>query len=239
MKYKSIIYFVFSLLILVFTVVFAISKNSQNKEFKIALEYSKKPLFLNDSVVNKLLTQNLLLTSKKHKDSLVLNEVEAVLEDHKVIENAEAYLKPSGILGINITEREPFFLVEDTIKYFVDRKAKRFPYKSQYGNDLPTFSGFLSVEKREEVIHFLTQIQRDPFMAIEFNGLYFKDGKYYLKMRSFPFNVVLGSLNKMEHKMEKLKIFCAYQRAQDTLVGFNEINVQYANQVVALTPKEL
>lgn len=239
MKHKPIIYFVLSLVIFLITVVFAVSKNSQKKEFEIEIEYSKTPLFLNDSVVNKLLTQNLLFASKKYKDSLVLNEVESVLEHHKVIENAEAYLKPSGILGINITEREPFFLVEDTLKYFVDRKAKRFPFMSEYGAALPTFSGFLSIDKRQEVIHFLTQIERDPFLALEFDGLHFKEGKYYMKMRSFPFDVVLGSLNKMEHKMKKLKIFCAYQRAQDTLVGFNEINVQYANQVVALTTKEL
>lgn len=239
MRYKSTIYFVLSLFVFVVAVVFAFSRSKQKKELEIQIVYTKAPRFLNDSIVNKLLTQNPIFTSKKFKDSLVLNEVEAVLEDYEVIENVEVYLKPSGILGINITEREPFFLVEDTLKYFVDRKAKRFPFMPQYEAILPTFSGFLSIEKRQEVIRFLTQIEADPFLASEFKKLQYQEGKYKMEMRSFPFNVVLGSLNKMEHKMKKLKIFCAYQRAQDTLVGFNEINVQYANQVVALTPKEL
>ena len=239
MKYKSTIFVVLSLLILVVAVSFTVSKNNQKRELEIQIQYSKTPLFLNDTIVNKLLTQNPLFTSKKFKDSLVLNEIEAVLEDYDVIENAEVYLKPSGVLGINITEREPFFLVEDTLKYFVDRKAKRFPYMAQYAAVLPTFSGFLSVEKRKEVIRFLTQIEDDAFLTSEFKVLQYEAGKYQMKMRSFPFNVVLGSLHKMEHKMKKLKIFCAYQRAQDTLGGFHEINVQYANQVVALTPKEL
>jgi len=238
MKYKSILFFVLSLLILVFAVLFAAYKNNQIKTYEVLIEYPETPHFINDSIVNKLLTQNPFFTSGKLKDSLVLNEVEAVLEQHAVVENAEVYLKPSGILGIKITERKPFFLVEDTLKYFVDKKAKRFPFAAQYEGALPVFSGHLPEEKTPEVIQFLSHIEEEPFLTSELKTLRYQNEKYEMTLRSFPFQVVLGSLQKIDHKIEKLKIFCAYQRAQDTLVGFKQINVQYANQVVALTPKE-
>ncbi len=238
MKYKSILFFVLSLLILVFAVLFAVYKNNQIKTFEVLIEYPETPHFINDSIVNKLLTQNPFFTSGKLKDSLVLNEVEAVLEQHAVVENAEVYLKPSGILGIKITERKPFFLVEDTLKYFVDKKAKRFPFAPYYEQALPVFSGHLPEEKTPEVIQFLSRIEEEPFLTSELKALRYQNEKYEMTLRSFPFQVVLGSLQKIDHKIEKLKIFCAYQRAQDTLVGFKQINVQYANQVVALTPKE-
>ena len=36
--------------------------------------------------------------------------------------------------------------------------------------------------------------------------------------------------------VEKLKVFCAFQNVQDTLSGYEQINLTYSNQVVATTP---
>jgi hypothetical protein len=54
-------------------------------------------------------------------------------------------------------------------------------------------------------------------------------------LRSFPFQVVLGDSTQLKNKLEKLKIFCAFQTSQDSLIGYDKINLSYKNQVVATT----
>jgi len=239
MSRKTIFFLVFNVALVAFAAVFGKVQNGAKKNLKMVIQYDRPPSFLTDSIVNKLLTQNASLAFNQHKDSLVLNQVETVLEQNAVVEKAEVFLEPSGILGIKITEREPFFLVEDTLNYFVDRKAKRFPFAANFSNPMPTFKGTLPEEKREEVVELLLKLQEDSFLAYELNTLAYRNGNYQLKLQSFPFVVTLGGVQKMDEKIEKLKIFCAYQKAQDTLRGFEEINLQYENQVVALTPDAL
>jgi len=45
--------------------------------------------------------------------------------------------------------------------------------------------------------------------------------------------VVLGDSTQLAKKLEKLKIFCAFQTAQDSLKGYDKINLSYEKQVVA------
>jgi hypothetical protein len=58
---------------------------------------------------------------------------------------------------------------------------------------------------------------------------------YTLELRSFPFQVILGDSTQLKHKLEKLRIFCAFQISQDSLKGYDRINLSYDNQVVATT----
>ena len=169
------------------------------------------------------------------KDSLVLDEIEVALEQNEVIENAEAFLKPSGTIGVKVTERKPFFLVEDTLKYFVDKKAERFPFYEKYDEIIPLFRGPLHKDRMKEVIRFFIQFEQDSFIQSELRALSFNDGNYFITLRSFPFKIIFGDSYRLKAKIKKLKIFCAFQRAQDTLRGYNIINLKYKNQVVAKT----
>ena len=45
----------------------------------------------------------------------------------------------------------------------------------------------------------------------------------------------LSSGSSKAQKIEKLKIFCAFQNIQDSLRGYKKINLTYSNQVVATT----
>jgi len=54
-------------------------------------------------------------------------------------------------------------------------------------------------------------------------------------LRSFPFKVILGDASQLNEKLEKLKVFCAFQLNQDSLKGYDKINLSYDKQVVATT----
>ena len=235
MTYKKVIFLFFCFGFMLFLVIITQKQNRQNQTLNIEILFEKKPHILNDSIVNKLLTQNQKQSFNMVKDSLVLNEVEVALEQNEVIENAEAFLKPSGTIGVKVRERKPFFLVEDTLKYFVDKKAERFPFYEKYDEIIPLFRGSLHKDRMKEVIRFFIQFEQDSFIQSELIALSFNDGNYFITLRSYPFKIIFGDSYRLKAKIKKLKIFCAFQRAQDTLKGYNIINLKYKNQVVAKT----
>ena len=73
------------------------------------MSYSNPPRFLNDSIVNKLLTQNLLSKYSLQKDSLDLNILENQMNKIPEFKNVEIFLFPEGELTFQITERKPLF----------------------------------------------------------------------------------------------------------------------------------
>ena len=45
--------------------------------------------------------------------------------------------------------------------------------------------------------------------------------------------IVITSLDEISEKIKKLKVFCAFQKVQDSLTNYKKINLSYINQVVA------
>jgi hypothetical protein len=70
-------------------------------------------------------------------------------------------------------------------------------------------------------------------MKSELKTLYLEDASYHLKLKSYPFEIVFGNENALIEKIEKLKVFCAFQNIQDSLTNYQKINLTYTNQVVA------
>ena len=81
----------------------------------------------------------------------------------------------------------------------------------------------------------IVKLRKDALLESELETLYLENHEYILDMRSFPFQVVLGDSTQLKNKLEKLKIFCAFQTSQDSLIGYDKINLSYKNQVVATT----
>ena len=68
-----------------------IRHNSKN-DLNLQILYLEKPLILNDSVVNKLLTQNLQGKFLLKKDDLDLNILEKKMKSIPEVENVEFYI---------------------------------------------------------------------------------------------------------------------------------------------------
>ena len=82
----------------------------------------------------------------------------------------------------------------------------------------------------------IEKLKLDSFISTELETLYLEGSTYKMQLKSYPFEVVLGSPSLLNEKIEKLKVFCAFQNVQDSLSGYKKINLTYLNQVVAITP---
>ena len=230
-RYLSILILIFSIALIISVSIFGILRNQTKKSFKKSIIYSGENVFLNDSLVNKLLTQIFHDKFLKTKDSLDLNIIESELKNNHFIEKVEVYWKFYDFLEIKIKEREPLYILKNE-KYYVDSNGKSFPMK-KIKKDLPEVYAKLSNDNLNMITKFILRINQDNFMRRELNKIYFENNEFKINLKSFDFNIIFGNSKRFKEKVEKLKVFCAFQNAQDSLKNYPVVNLNYLNQVIA------
>jgi cell division protein FtsQ len=231
--YKSVIFLTVMILLLGGLFWFSHYKNSARAVSDFKISFTHSPLLLDTLLVNKLLTQNLDAQLKLLKESLDLNMLETQLKRTPEVKNIEVFKLPQGRLAVELTERKPIFEVASSKHYFGDAKGILFAYQSIDTLSLPIFKTDSSSTSLASTADLIAKLKMDPLLEIELEEISLKNNQYTLELKSFPFEVVLGDSTELRKKLEKLKIFCAFQTSQDSLNGYDKINLSYENQVVA------
>ena len=219
--YKSAIFLTVMFLLLGGVFWFSHHNNSTREVSNIKISFTHPTLLLDSLLVNKLLTQNLYTQSKLLKESLDLNMLETQLKRTPEVQNIEVFKLPQGGLAVELTERKPLFEVTSGKRYFGDAEGVLFTYQSIDTLSLPIFKMDSTSTSIAPAADLIAKLKTDPLLEME--------------LKSFPFEVVLGDSTQLRKKLEKLKIFCAFQTSQDSLKGYDKINLSYENQVVATT----
>ena len=230
-RYLKILILIFSITFITSVSIYGILRNLNKKSFEKNIIYIGNNVFLNDSIVNKLLTQIQGDKYLKSKDSLDLNYIESELKNNQFIEKVEVYWKFHDFLEIKIKEREPLYILKNK-NFFVDSYGKFFPMK-KIEKDLPKVFTKLSKNNLNIITKFILRINQDNFMKRELNKIYFENNEFKINLKSYDFNIIFGNSKRLNEKVEKLKVFCAFQNAQDSLKNYPVINLNYLNQVIA------
>ncbi len=230
-SYLKILVLIFSITFIIYVSTYGILKNQNKKSFEKSIIYYGNNVFLNDSIVNKLLTQILNDEYLKSKDSLDLNIIESELKKNHFIEKVEVYWKFYDFMEIKIKEREPLYILKNE-KFYVDSYSKFFPMK-KIEKDLPKVFTKLSKDNLNTITNFILRINQDNFMRSELNKIYFENNEFKINLKSYDFNIIFGNSKRINEKVEKLKVFCAFQNAQDSLKNYPVVNLNYLNQVIA------
>ena len=233
MKVKNYAFFGLIFLLVLSLSGFAHFKNKDREvtEFVISFEFNYSR-FLNDSVVNKLLIQNTQSLPWKSLDSLDLNMLESLIEKNPFIQNAEVFNYPQGIVGVRIQERKPVLRILGDANYYIDQFANKVPVSKRYSPNVPVFIGILSEARKKEVLYILKAIKQDLFFERELAVIFIKNNSYYLELRSFDFEIEIGRLNDFSAKLDKLKVFCAYQQNNESEKQYKHISLKFKNQIV-------
>ena len=78
---------------------------------------------------------------------------------------------------------------------------------------------------------FLKLIQ---FLEGQVESFWVEDEQIFTNLKSFDFNVKIGNSNKIKEKIKKLKAYCAYYNKDSSNLNFNQIDLTYNNQLVAI-----
>jgi cell division protein FtsQ len=209
-------------------------KNRARTLDKFSVEFTHPALLLDTLLVNKLLTQNFKTQSNEDKESLDLNMLEAQLKRTQEVQNVEIYQLPQGGLSVAVTERKPLFELESHTRFLGDVEGVLFKYQP-IGLRLPILKMDSINATISSSADLISKLKQDPLLDFELETISLDEIGYTLELRSFPFQVILGDSTQLKHKLEKLRIFCAFQISQDSLKGYDRINLSYDNQVVATT----
>ena len=209
-------------------------KNRARTLDKFSVEFTHPALLLDTLLVNKLLTQNFKIQSNEDKESLDLNMLETQLKRTQEVQNVEIYQLPQGGLSVAVTERKPLFEFESHTRFLGDVEGVLFKYQP-IGLRLPILKMDSINATISSSADLISKLKQDTLLDFELETISLDEIGYTLELRSFPFQVILGDSTQLKHKLEKLRIFCAFQISQDSLKGYDRINLSYDNQVVATT----
>ena len=206
-----------------------------DKVLKLEILHTQTPLFLNDSLVNKLLTQNMSHKLVMSKDSLDLNILENQMSSIPEIKNVQTYITLENKLFLSITEREPLFKVVSSPPRFSDLNGKLFTFKTIDSLYVPSFETSSSTISISLTAKFIKKLLADPFLRRELEKVYLKNNNYQIKLKSYDFKIIFGKPTRIAKKIKKLKVFCTLINDKDSMENYTNINLSYMKQIVALT----
>ena len=233
MKFKNKIFFGFTLIGLILISAFANQQNKQREIGHVSINFENDgPNFLSLSFVNKLLIQNIGELSCYTKDSLDLDKLESLLESTPYILNAEVFCFPEGTLGINILEKMPIVMIQGDKTYYMDNFGSEFPSSESYSPLVPIYIGKLNSLHKSNLLSLVNFFNEDPFFKSELKIIYHKSNSFYVRLKSYDFEVEIGSMTMVLDKLLRLKVFCAYQNNNELEKKYKLISLKFKNQIV-------
>lgn len=189
-------------------------------------------LYVTEEVVNKLLIQNNASASAIDKETLDLNRVESLLNQHEMIENAEVYLTLDGRLKADVSQRKPIGRVIGNSSFYLDRNGEVMPLSRFYSARVPLMFGF-SDTNISKVFPVVNYIRNDEFLTRHITGVKrLRGDKYQLELRELDFEVFFGDSSDVALKFNNFKAFYKKALKEKKLDTYKKVNLQFGDQVV-------
>lgn len=213
---------------------FSAQRNGGRKITNLQVEFTdENSPFITLSTVNKLLIQNTDTLTSITKETLVLKEMETRLLQNPMVSDAQVFVTVDGTLGAMIKQRNPIARVAGSPNYYVDEDGKTMPLSSVYAARVPLITG-TSKNNFTELTPLLLKLRDDEFMRQSVVGLHkYRDGTVELRMRKHDFKVFFGKVKDIDKKIQNYKAFYQKTKRDKTLTGYELVNLQFGNQVVA------
>ena len=107
------------------------------------------------------------------------------------------------------------------------------PLSTNYSSRVPLVTGFVTKNELYNVYVVAKKIQSDEFLKNHVTEIHQKEnGNIDLKFRLNDFRIQLGSLDRLDKKINNLKAF--YQKAMKdgTLNSYSAVNLRFDKQVI-------
>lgn len=220
----------------VFLLLFFARQRFQNREItKIEVDFTRNSNhFLSQKMLITLLKKNMDNSVKMYVNAVDLNKLEAVLNDHKMIEKAEVFFNGNAEIVAKVKQKEAIARVFDNGRsYYLDEEANEMPLSEIYSARVPLIYGKLAQQQKEGVSKLMKTILEDEFLKASVVAITMKSNKdVILYVRDFDFEVYFGPLEDIEEKLRKYKVFVQFYRKNKKEEVYKSINLNYNKQVI-------
>lgn len=177
--------------------------------------------------------------------NLEVERMERVLERNPFVLDAETYVDQLNVLHIKVQQREPVLRILDNNKgnYYLDKDGKKMPPSPNIaarvivatGNISPYVADFQ--EKKHTTLKDLFALTQllltDEFLASFIQQIHVNDdGEFLLVPLVGDQKIELGKGEKLEDKLNRLKIFYQHGIPYAGWQVYKTINLKYSGQVV-------
>lgn len=222
------------ILLVGFLFAFSNQRNSVRKvDLKAPVFIGENKLFITDQTVSKLLIQNQRPLTEQPKDIIDLNELEVALNSNSMIKKAEVFMSVEGELYTEIEQKRPIARVSSNASYYIDDDGSYMPLSSNYTARVPLVTGNVNKNSLETVYEFANAVDQDEFLkkhVIEIRQN--DDNTIDFRIRKSDFTVHLGTLKKLDKKINNFKAF--YQKAfkDKILETYTRVDLKFDKQVI-------
>jgi len=225
---KLLIFTMLFLAMLVVSVTANVNNNRNNDD--IIINYPQQSYFNKQLYVENLMQDEYYAGLLKEN---LYNTIEESISDTPGIQKAELYKLYNGNIIIDLYDREPLAFINLDSKFFIDEESNLIK-DDNLKLDLPTLSPNLSEKDINEIVKIILEINKDKYLSGQVDRFWVQDEQIFTSLKSFDFNIKIGSSYNIKDKIKKLKAYCAYYNKELSNLNFNQIDLTYSNQLVAI-----
>ncbi|OBX22483.1 MULTISPECIES: cell division protein FtsQ/DivIB [Bizionia] len=225
----------FFLLVLVVGL-FAFSSKKNDKRLVSSPEINfngEDNLFITHETVSKLLIVNQGGAKNVPKETIDLNLLESALNSNPMIKSAQVFVDINGRLVADVEQKKPIARVEHSVSFYIDDDGNYMPLSTNYTARVPLVTGDVSKNDLQNVYEMAMKVKDDAFLRKHVTSIHqHKDKSISLRLRQCSFEVYVGGLEKLDKKINNLKVFYKKAFKEKILNNYSKVNLQFDSQVV-------
>ena len=220
--------------LVLFLYAFSSFKNNSRPISSVNVQFTGEDnVFITPEMVNKLLIQSQEKLYFVPKDAIDLRKMEFLLELNDMIKSAQVYLTVNGEVRAKVEQKLPIARVSYGDVFYIDEDGFRMPLSSQHSARVPLVYGIVGVADLETVYKVALTVYNDSFLKTYVTEIHQHENKEIsLKLRLLDFEVLVGTLDNLEIKLQNLKAFYQKAKKDKMLDVYKSVNLQFENQVV-------
>ena len=177
---------------------------------------------------------------------LNLNTLEKYLETIRWVKHVELFLDNAQVLQVKIEQRIPIarIFTASGNSFYIDKEGLQLPLKQLTVLRLPVFTNFPSDQENlskpdslllNDILHFTKAVQNDSFFMAQTAQVNIAvNGDFELVPSVGDHLVLIGSVENIEDKLNRLYTFYKNVWVQSGLNAYQVIDCRFDNQIVAL-----
>ena len=208
--------------------------------------------FVDKNTIVQILTRNgkESLYGKVTRD-FDLQKMEARLERHQWIRDAELFFDNNQVLQVKITERVPVarVITETGKSFYIDSSCERLPLSDKISARVPVFTGFpsdkLVLKPADRLL--LVEIKKlggyilqNPFWMAQVSQIDITSARNFEIIPTIGNHVIeFGNGDQCDQKFNRLFVFYRQVLSKTGMERYASINVQYRKQVIGVRKRFL
>jgi cell division protein FtsQ len=225
------------MLIAVIVLLMAFSVKNQQlvecQKFEVMVASSENH-FINDKMINELLSNINLHPLGKTRAEIAMDEIEKSIGNHTSIKEVNAYFDIAGNVFVEILQRSPIARVAtENNSFYIDENGKRMPLSKVYTARRLVITGKVNFQEKGELFLLAKFINENPFWKAQIMQIHTEEnGDLILIPRVGYQQIVFGKPINIATKFNKLKLFYEKGISERGWNNYSHINLKFKNQIV-------